>query len=464
MKATSKLCDAADWFRPDVQEIIGNELREVPRFHRKQWESAMIFLSLRESGKLNQDKLGLSMGGGKELIAYAIAPHVKQLVITDLYETTTSWDCAKTDDPDEFIKQNKPFPVDDAKLKALRMDMRELKFPDKTFDFCYSTCAVEHIGGRKDFLQHFNEVARVLKDDGVYVFTTEILYGDETIYDEHNYVFSLPLLRDLLAESNLAADEIFDARVSPHKINYPVPSTLKQLSHFVPENLAQRILQEAPHIQLLRGKHPFTCGLFVLRKKTSNKGSREMKFLGLEETRNFAASGVREYRDMLENSRLGINPFSMLPGENSRFFVDHAEFFPEQKHPEDTETVFHTDYFWFGGGKRVFEVALRVGIGGRVGEPEIEFRVHRFKTLASKEVECITSVTRPVQDVGWMVRTIELEIDEEYCYAVLAKVRNGSCTFDRVEVKSYPPHLSRLSLKENSSPETTDTKTELILA
>jgi SAM-dependent methyltransferase len=444
VKVSSKLCDAADWFLPGFQEIIENELREVPRFHRKQWESAMIFRTLRDNGKMNETKLGLSMGGGKELIAYAIAPHVKRLVVTDLYEMNTTWDCAKTDDPDEYIKQNKPFPVDDAKLEALRMDMRDLKFPDKTFDFCYSTCAVEHIGDREDFLRHFNEVARVLKDDGVYVFTTEILYGDTTICDDHNYIFSLPFLYDILSESQLQPEETFDARIEPHKINYPAPSTLKQLSSFVQGSLAQTVLRELPHIQLLRGKHPFTCGVFVVRRKEGVKQSQKMQFFGLNETQRFVESGVHEYREMLASTRVSINPFSLLPGESSRFFTDHAEYFSNNNNSvKDEETVFHTDYFWFGSGKRVFEIALRVGTGDRIAHPAIEFRIHRYKTLSSKDVECVSTVTRPAQHLGWMMWTLEMEMDEDYCYAILAKIRNGSCTFDCVEVKSYSAALRK---------------------
>jgi SAM-dependent methyltransferase len=438
MNSLNKLCDAADWFRPGISDIITNELREVPRFHRKQWEFAMIFQTLRHLGKLTPEKLGLSMGGGKELVAYAIAQHVRQLIITDLYEMNTSWDCAKTESPDEFIRQHKPFAVADEKLKALRMDMRELQFPDNTFDFCYSTCAVEHIGGREDFLRHFNEVARVLNDDGVYVFTTEILYGNDAIRDDHNYVFSLPLLTDILAQSDLAADDVFDAHIAPHMIHFPLPSALTQLSFFTETNLPDKVLQERVHLQLMRGSHPFTCGIFVLHKKQHHARSQRMQVVGLEETREFAEKGVREYEAMLRSAQVSINPFSLLPGAASRFCADHAEFFSLQEFRGDPETPFHTDYFWWGTGKRVFEVLLRVETQGRIGKPEIELRIHRYKTLASHRVECVESVTHSVQQVGWMVRTIQVQTEDEYCYAVLAKIRNGHCTFDRIEVKSHP--------------------------
>ncbi len=372
MTIPSKFCDAADWFRPEVHEIIANELREVPRFHRKQWESAMIFLALRKAGKLRPESLGLSMGGGRELILYAIAPHVRQLIVTDLYDPQTVWDCAKTDDPDAFIKQSKPFPVDNIQLKALRMDMRELDFPDSSFDFCYSTSAVEHIGQREDFLKHFNEVARVLKDDGVYVFTTEVSYGHETIRDFHNYVFSLQELHEILAESDLAPQDEFDASIVHHKINYPSPSNLKGLSHFSPELFTERFLQESPHIQLMRGKHPFTCGILVMRKRPGTAMQVVTRFIDLEASRMFVESGVNEYRNLLRHSSASINPFSLLPGEKSRFFADHMDFIGQGSAGNlDPETVFHSDYFWLGSGQRTFDVVLDAvdsvdGIGGEI--------------------------------------------------------------------------------------------------
>jgi SAM-dependent methyltransferase len=367
MTIRNKLCDAADWFHHDMLDVIHHELRETPRFHRKQWESAMIFLALKEQGKLDSDRLGLSMGGGKELIAYALAPRTRQLVVTDLYDINTGWDCAKTDDPDTYIRHNKPFSVDDAKLKALRMDMRDLKFADNTFDFCYSTCAVEHIGETADFFRHFNEVALVLKDDGVYVFTTEFLFGDTTIRDDHNFVFAIHELRDILAASDLVVDHPFDARLSMHSIHYPKPSTLKQLAHARPDTLGQKVLQDEPHIQLLRGEHPFTCGIVTARKKRPQEKHPQMAIIGLEQAKSFALNGVATYRELLATSRVTISPFSLLPAERSRFFADHEEFFAIQSQPADKETVFHTDYFWWGSGKRVFEDAMRIGPLERVG-------------------------------------------------------------------------------------------------
>jgi SAM-dependent methyltransferase len=440
MKLTSKFCDAADWFLPEMQHIIRNELREVPRFHRKQWEFAAIFLSLQQHGMLDKNKVGLSMGGGKELLLYAIAQHIEQLLVTDLYDTETTWDCAKTGDPDEFLKTNMPFPVDTGKFQALRMDMRDLKFPEKSFDFCYSSCAIEHIGSREDFLQHFNEVARVLKDDGVYVLTTEVHYGSETIPDPNNHVFSLEYLRNLFSDSHLVPEFEFDAHITQHEINYPVPGNIRHLSYAGKSSLSGLLFQEYPHIQLLRGKYPFTSGLFVLRKRGEEQN--ELNCKGLEATKKFIESGVQTYRTAIENHEISLNPFSNLPGESSRFYTDHEEFFTKNgSSSRDHETVFHTDYFWLGSGKRTFEVALSSSDPKGEADSLIEIRVHRFKTLASGDVDCASMLRLPVGRVGRILQKLDLEVDQEYCYAILAKVRQGSCMFDTVTIKSYPSRI-----------------------
>jgi SAM-dependent methyltransferase len=453
MTVTGKLCDAADWFTPELQRIITNELEETPRFHRKQWESAMIFQALEERGLLAGDRQGLSMGGGRELILYAIARYVHQLTVTDLYDPQTVWDCAKTDDPDAYIRLNKPFAVGDERLRGLRMDMRDLKFPDSTFDFCYSTCAVEHIGERADFLRHFNEVARVLKNGGVYVFTTEIGYGEETIRDSHNYVFSLHELFGILAESNLQAHPRFDAGVTRHKINYPIPSTLKQLAHIDPSGLAGELLADGTHLQLLRGKYPFTCGIFVLTKRSPESHVMRPEIVGLDGSARFMAEGVREFERQLGQTGVIIDPVSALPGGASRFFADHTEFLAARDRSDlDPETLFHTDYFWFGSGTRVFDVLLDpVADEGA----EIEFRIHRFPTLDSATVDCpVQSTVRVTAPGRWGTR-LAIDTDAGYSYAILAKLRQGFCLFRNVEIRSYtagiapPPPIGPLQERDS---------------
>jgi SAM-dependent methyltransferase len=415
MNTLSKVCDAADWFDPEIHNIIHNELRESPRFHRKQWEFAMIFLALQKSGFLKPDKFGLCLGGGKERVLYAIARHIRQLVVTDLYERETTWDSARTDNPDHFIKTDKPFEVDDAKLKAQRMDMRNLDFADNTFDFCYSSCAIEHIGVYADFLQHLNEVHRVLKEGGVYVFTTEFHFGNETIEDANNFIFSADYLNKLISECKLSLAEQPDVAITHHNANLPRPSLVKDLNYVKARHLSEHLLGEVPHLQLLKGKYPFTSILFILKKESRDENKNGMVFYGRESSLSFLQAGVAEYRRWLQNSAISINPFSALPNGVSRFFVDHADFFNKPgAEPDVDHTAFHSDYFWLGTGEMAFRIGLKITEANTYQPCNLELRIHRYATLASQTVETVEEVNLTVRESGWMEREIVIPIDENY--------------------------------------------------
>jgi SAM-dependent methyltransferase len=432
-----KVCDAADWFDPQVLAVIQGELGELPRFHRKQWEFAMLFRALETLGRLRPDSVGLSLGGGRELLLYAVARHVRQLVVTDLYDPHTTWAEARTDDPDRFVKQGKPFPVDDARLRALRMDMRQLEFPDQSFDFAYSACAVEHIGEWPDFLRHLSEVHRVLKPGGVYAFTTELHYGPETIEHPNNYVFSASYLAELCAASPLDVAADCPAALTPHRANLPLPENLAAI--YAPEQdaLADRLKGELPHVQLLRGGLPHASALLILTRPAGPAGARRMAFPGIEAARGFLAAGIQEYRGWVESSRLRIDPLGFLPGRHSRFL----EGGPPSITARDAAdaTVFHSEYLWLGSGLRRFRARLEpaAGAGGR---GSLELRVHRYRTLGRVDVDCPASAAVPLtrQAAGPLDAELSLEVDPEFCYALLAHMREGDARFRAVSVESSP--------------------------
>ena len=423
MRVLSKVCDAADWFDPELRAVIDGDLRELARFHRKQWEFAMILLALRQRGALRPDAVGLSMGAGKERLLYAVARGVRRVVATDLYDAGTEWDTARTDDPDQYIKQDKPFPVDDAKLEGRRMDMRSLDFDDETFDFCYSSCAIEHIGGREDFLRHLAEAHRVLKPGGVYALTTELHYGPETIEHPHNYYFAPPDLRDLIADCDVVADPEIDARIAHHRINYPLPPNLDALCFEGPDRLGTRLLGEAAHVQLLLGRHPFSSVAVALRKDGAARAGSGPCFPGLEETRQFLGQGLAAYRDWIEGSRVGLDPFAW--GGKRDLPLAH-----------EGDTVFHTAYEWFGSAPRTFAVSLQVAAAGEAAT--IDLMVHRASTLRPDEVACVASQAVALAPREESARELTVAADADHRYAVLGRVVKGSCRLDRVKVEARP--------------------------
>jgi len=395
----------------------------------------MIFLALRKLGFLVADKTGLSMGGGTERVLYSIAKHIKKLYVTDLYDENTTWDCARTFDPDDLIKSNMPFEITEDKITALKMDMRSLDFEDNRFDFCYSSCAFEHIGGFDDFAQHLDEVHRCLKPDGVYVFTTELQLGDTTIQDKNNYIFSPGILQQILDNAK------FSPEINPHVTltdivsNYPLPSNISRLCSDEENSITEKIMKDYPHTILLRGKYSFTSIQLVLRKKAEIKKNTGLVFKGIDSTKTLAMKGVERYRNIVENSNLTFSPFSSLPGNVSPYFQDHSEFFSGSSN-NYSDTIFHTDYFWLGNGSKAIHIEL---------EPEeivegidniIQIRIHAYATLNSENVECVYEKDVTAKDTS-INELISLEADDDYCYAILAKAVTGNLIFRSIKIECY---------------------------
>jgi SAM-dependent methyltransferase len=374
------------------------------------------------------------MGGGTERVLYSIARHIQQLIVTDLYDKRTDWDCARTIDPVQFIKENKPFEVGDHKIKPLRMDMRQLEFEDNTFDFCYSSCAIEHIGDYDDFLRHLNEVDRVLKEDGIYVLTTEFHFGEETITDQNNYIFAADYLNELISSTDLTINAEPDCSITPQTINYPFPVNMGNLCYSAEQGLSKPIADAFPHVLLLRGKYPFTSILLILKKETNRKNKNEIVFQGLEESCRFLESGIAEYHRWLEEFTLSLDPFSGLAELHS--FANHAKFFTINGDSPDDNTVFHTDYIWMGTGERQFTITLFANEIIPSQKCTLQLRIHRYATLSSSKVECIKEVIIQVNENSRISETITIPVQEDHCYAVLGKLIGGKCRFSGVEIIS----------------------------
>lgn len=459
MKNLSKVCDAADWFDSELLDVLINELEETPRLHRKQWEFGMIFLTLKKLGMISPGKTGLSMGGGNERVLYSIARRIKKLTVTDLYESETSWDTARTNNADKFIRSNKPFDVDDEKLEVFNMDMRELKFPDNTFDFCYSSCSIEHIGHYNDFLKHLNEVYRVLRDEGVYVFTTELNFVNETIKDQNNYIFSADYLLKLLNEMDFTLAVNPDLNITTHESNYPLPTNISKLFYSEDAASGNNIFKMIPHILLLRGKYPFTSILFIMRKKRNKMGLSSDIFdkNEIEKTRSFLQTGINKYRERIQNSKLTLSPFASLPEGVSSYFLDHSEFFEKNTGQVNDKTLFHTDYSWLGSGKRT----IRIGINPKNILPpvKINLRLHKYRTLKSDLITCENEFTIKLNEPGFIEKKFELDTDDDFNYAVLGKLEEGYCSFDRIKIE-VSPVIKNSEQEKSTKVELTKSKTE----
>ena len=427
MKPLSKLCDAADWFDPGFDRVIRTELAEEPRLHRKQWEFAQIFRALGALGFLDGKSRGLSMGGGDERLLYAVARRAGHLTVTDMYEADSAWTGARTDDPDRTLKEAAPFPVDPTRLAARRMDMRALEFATATFDFCYSSCAMEHIGEYGDFLTHLQEVRRVLKNEGVYVLTTEFHYGEEVVAAPHNYYFSSGFLEELIRAASFATLDGTDGTITPHVFNRPIPANLGDLCADPNDALTDVLLNSAPHVQLLAGCLPFSSISLVLVKSDGGVAG-VLPTAGLDQSRQFMAAGARRWQDFVEKVPLNLDPFALFSDRGPRPGS------PRVLTGNGDSTAFHTGYVWLGSAPRTVTVDMQARSVDDAGAA-MELRVHRHPALDPANVTCCETRSVAIRSGERVQTCLAIAPDATCSYAVLGKVTAGACWIDHAAVR-----------------------------
>jgi SAM-dependent methyltransferase len=179
-----------------------------------------------------------------------------------------------------------PWRIPEGRITAMTMDMRKLDFADESFDFCWSTGAIEHIGGDEDFLTHFNEVHRVLKPGGVYALTTVCTFSDDTDRLPHNYYFHPRHLMELAHESRLHPAPVLDCRIREHTLNRPMP---ERFGHY---GFAAGDVFRHPVVALRRGIINVANTVIFTR---ADGPKRRPEIVGFEQSRAWLRSYADKY-------------------------------------------------------------------------------------------------------------------------------------------------------------------------
>jgi hypothetical protein len=187
-KRISELCKAkdihSDWYRRWCSEI-----KEEPRFHRKQWEFAFILQALWERGCIESGKKGLVFAVGTEPLPSVFAKYGCDILATDIFPERgikmgwtdadqlcfgiESLNTRKICDEEFFQKHVTYRPV----------DMNDIPDDLEGFDFNWSSCSFEHLGSIEKGIHFLMNQLKTLKPGGWAVHTTEfnISSDDETI-------------------------------------------------------------------------------------------------------------------------------------------------------------------------------------------------------------------------------------------------------------------------------------------
>jgi hypothetical protein len=206
----SSTCKQADFHSRAYHDWCA-EINVSPRFHRKQWEFYYIGRALTERGLLTLGKRGLGFGVGKEPLAAVFARAGCELLLTDMaldeakeqgWATTNQH---ATNVGDLNIRNLCPQEKFLAQVRFETADMNHIPDDFRDFDFCWSSCALEHLGSIDLGLSFITRSLDCLKPGGIAVHTTEfnVCSNDATLDNASTVLFRR---RDLdRLQSQLAA-------------------------------------------------------------------------------------------------------------------------------------------------------------------------------------------------------------------------------------------------------------------
>jgi SAM-dependent methyltransferase len=165
-----------------------NRLKEAPRWHRKLWEFVTICQALWERGMLRSGRRGCGFGVGQEplpalfasLGCEVLATDAPVGVAADLWRESNQHAASLEELNARNLLPRSEF---QARVGFRAVDMTRLPEDLGAFDFLWSSCALEHLGGLPQGVEFIGNICRHLKPGGVAVHTTEfnVWSNDETI-------------------------------------------------------------------------------------------------------------------------------------------------------------------------------------------------------------------------------------------------------------------------------------------
>lgn len=187
----SSLCQQLH-FSLDQYRFWCEALKDEPKFLRKQWEFVYIAQVLHERGMLAGGRRGLAFGVGREPLPSLFASFGAEIVATDQsVEGAVRAGWARSGEHSiDLSALNDRHICTPAMFERLvgfaEADMNAIppEFEGR-FDFCWSACALEHLGSLQAGLDFIVASIDVLKPGGVAVHTTEFNLSSDEDTIEH---------------------------------------------------------------------------------------------------------------------------------------------------------------------------------------------------------------------------------------------------------------------------------------
>lgn len=203
----SELCKAKD-LQTDWYKKWCKELREDPKFHRKQWEFVYVMQALWERGCIAEGKKGIVFAVGTEPGPSIFANYGCDILATDIYPEKgkeLGWThgnqlCFGMESlnirglcSDEVLQKH---------VSYRPVDMNDIPEDLTGYDFNWSSCSFEHLGSIEKGLEFLKNQLKTLKPGGWAVHTTEfnVSSNDETLDYDSTVIFRRRDLEKVIAE------------------------------------------------------------------------------------------------------------------------------------------------------------------------------------------------------------------------------------------------------------------------
>ncbi|HJQ38559.1 MAG TPA: class I SAM-dependent methyltransferase [Thermoanaerobaculia bacterium] len=168
---------------PVYREISAALRRDDWGPHRKVWEWVYIVRVLELAGLLHPGKRGLGFGVGTEPLASAFAARGCFITATDVPSGESSEVWAASGQHASALSALNELGLCPPEQFAQRvefqpLDMTRLPRFDGRYDFVWSSCVIEHVGGSEATARFLLDSMAALKPGGVAVHTTELCLVD----------------------------------------------------------------------------------------------------------------------------------------------------------------------------------------------------------------------------------------------------------------------------------------------
>ncbi|MCR6736415.1 MAG: class I SAM-dependent methyltransferase [Afipia sp.] len=231
----SSVCTAQDFRHPDFHRWL-DLIKEKPRVHRKIWEHVFIARHIEAAGLLHEGCRGIGFGVGQEPLPAAFAALGASVVATDMSpDAATAAGWIETNQHASQLSQlnSRQLCPDDEfnrKVSFEVCDMNAITSHLADFDFCWSSCSLEHLGSIKAGLDFIKASLKTLKVGGVAVHTTEYNVSSDEATIDNNPTLVLfrrrdiqGLVEELRTDGHFVAEICYDVLSEPIDLFVDIP-------------------------------------------------------------------------------------------------------------------------------------------------------------------------------------------------------------------------------------------------